>query len=156
MYNQVILIGNVGRTIQIRVTGDTRFARFTLATDRVWRDPDGNRHEATDWHLCTLFGGTVDGFAKHVVTGSLLVVEGSLRTRRYDNEGDTRFVTEVRISEWKVLPQGNGQRSQPGADAPHASTSGDADSTTEPPLSEDADDLAPEDLGDAKPADPAA
>ena len=158
MHNHVTLLGNVGRTIHVRETGDTRFARFTLATDRVWRDTTGNRHQATDWHLCTLFGGTVDAFAEHVAKGTLLFLKGSLRTRRYDNDGDTRFITEVRISRWQLLPQGNGQRSQPGADAPDAAafTPSDADPNTEPPVPDDTDDLTPEELGDADPPDPAA
>lgn len=158
MYNHVILIGNVGRTIHVRETGDIRRARFTLATDRVWRDRDGHRHQATDWHLCTLFGDTVDAFAEHVSKGSLLLLEGSLRTRRYDDDGNTRFITEVRVTRWQLLPQGNGKRSQPAEDAAgaNATTPNDADSTTEPPIQDDSDDLAPEELDDPEPPAPAA
>lgn len=116
MHNHVTLLGNVGGTITVRESGDSRYARFQLATDRFWRDPDGNRHEATDWHLCTLFGATLDTFAERVGNGSLLFIEGSLRTRRYEKDGEARYITEVRIRRWRVISQGNGQRSQRPAD----------------------------------------
>lgn len=68
-------------------------------------------------------------FAERVTKGSLLFVEGSLRSRSYQKEGERRYVTEIRVSRWQVLPQGNGKRSDPTADA---STPNDADSTPEP------------------------
>lgn len=139
MHNHVTLLGNVGGTIAIRESGDTRYARFQLATDRAWRDPDGNRHEATDWHLCTLFGPTLDTFTERVGNGSLLFIEGSLRTRRYEKDGETRYVTGVFIRRWRVIPQGNGQRSQPPADESAAGPLQEPDLDTEPLEPDEAD-----------------
>lgn len=141
MHNEVILIGNVGGTITFRESGDARYARFQLATDRSWRDRDGNRHEATDWHLCTLFGPALDTFADLVGNGSLLFIKGELRTRRYEKEGETRYITGVLIRHWRLIPQGNGQRSPRPADESAAEPLPEPDLDPEPHELDEADDL---------------
>jgi single-strand DNA-binding protein len=148
MHNEVTLLGNVG-TVTLRETADLRFARFTLATDRVWKDGEGLRHEATDWHLCTLFDATLDAFVRQVAKGTLLFVKGSLRTRSYEKDGERRFITEIRVYRWLAIPQRNGQPSDAPPEPPNAAEPDEP--PPEPAL--DGDDDLPDDGDETLPPD---
>lgn len=96
--NKVILLGNVGRDPEIRRTQDGKpIANFSLATSQTWKDADGERHEKTHWHSCVCFNEKLtEVIEKYVRKGSKLYVEGSLQTRKWqDNSGNDRYSTEV-------------------------------------------------------------
>jgi single-strand DNA-binding protein len=97
--NKVILIGNVGADPEIRHTQDGRpIASLRLATSEHWRDSNtGERREKTEWHTVVVFS---EGLAKvvenHVKKGDKLYLEGSLQTRKWqDQSGNDRYSTEV-------------------------------------------------------------
>lgn len=97
MYNRVELIGNVGADPDIRAmpNGD-KVANIRLATSQKWRDKDGNRHEATEWHSVVVFGPLVQVVEAYVKKGDKLHVAGELRTRKWqDKNGADRYSTEV-------------------------------------------------------------
>ena len=99
--NKVILIGHLGKDPEIRTLGSgDRVANFRIATSESWRDKaSGERKEKTEWHSIVVFNdnivGVVDRFVKK---GSLVCIEGSLQTRKWqDKEGQDRYSTEVVI-----------------------------------------------------------
>lgn len=111
--NKVILIGNVGKDPEVRYapSGDA-IANITLATTDQWRDrSSGEKREATEWHRVTFFGKLAEIVGQYVKKGSSLYVEGSLRTRKWqDKDGQDRYTTEIRADEMKMLGSRNGGR----------------------------------------------
>ncbi len=96
--NKAILIGNVGRDPKVQAARDgSRFASFSLATSESWRDKaTGERKERTDWHNVVVWGeGLVGVVEQFVRKGSKICVEGPVRTREYEVNGDRRWATEI-------------------------------------------------------------
>lgn len=104
--NRVFLIGNVGRDPEIRSTQDNReIASFSLATSETWKDKvTGEKKEKVEWHRVVVFSSNLVNLIKNYVhKGSKLYIEGSLQTRKWnDNTGVEKFSTEI------VLQQYNG------------------------------------------------
>lgn len=97
--NKVILIGNVGKDPEVRVTADGKeIATFSLATTDSWKDKSsGERREKTEWHRIIIFHDALVHLVKNYVRkGSKLYVEGALQTRKWqDSNGLERFSTEI-------------------------------------------------------------
>jgi single-strand DNA-binding protein len=94
--NKVQLIGNCGKDPEIRAfQGGGKVATITLATSERYKDRDGNPHEDTEWHSVQVFGKLTDIVEKYVRKGSMLYVEGRIRTRSYDSNGVTKYITEI-------------------------------------------------------------
>lgn len=94
--NKVILIGNAGQDPDVRrmPSGDA-VANISLATSETWKDKQGQKQERTEWHRVVFFGKLAEIVEKYVRKGSKLYVEGKLRTRKYDKDGQTHYSTEV-------------------------------------------------------------
>lgn len=109
--NKAILIGNVGGDPEVRTTSNGgRVASFSLATGRSWTDQSGSKQEKTEWHKCiawnssTRGSGLADVVEKYVRKGERVYVEGEIEYRQYqDKEGQTRYVTEIRVRELMLL-----------------------------------------------------
>ena len=91
--NQVFLLGHVGQAPTIRDAGGTRVAHVRLATNRPAKAADGEWGEATDWHDVTIWDAAALG--PLLRKGTRLHVRGRLRTRSWDQDGETRWRTEV-------------------------------------------------------------
>jgi len=96
MIHKVILMGNVGKDPDIRhMDNNLVFARFTLATNESW-NKDGNWQEHTEWHNIIMWRGLAEKAEKYVRKGTMVYVEGRLRSRSYDDkDGVKRYVTEI-------------------------------------------------------------
>lgn len=89
--NKVILVGNVGKDPDIRYTANNEpVANFTIATSSKY-----NGNEVTEWHRVSCFGKVAEIVEKYIGKGSQLYVEGRLRTREYDKNGQKHYVTEI-------------------------------------------------------------
>ncbi len=116
--NKVILIGNLGRDPEIKSfqSGD-RIANFSIATSESWRDKaSGERKEKTEWHNIVVRNeGLVKIVENYVKKGSKVYVEGSLATRKWqDQNGNDRYTTEVVLGRFNgvlTLLDGRGQSS---------------------------------------------
>jgi single-strand DNA-binding protein len=119
MVNKVILLGHVGRDPEVRhMDNNLVTARFTLATSERW-NKDGNRTEHTEWHNIVMWRGMAEVAEKYVRKGSLLYIEGRLRSRSYDDkDGVKRYVTEVIADTMNLV----GPRPEGGQAAPARST----------------------------------
>ena len=97
MVNKVILVGNVGKDPEVRhLDNNMVVARFSLATHERWTNKDGSRADHTEWHNIVLWRNLAEIAEKYVHKGTLLYIEGRLRTRSYDDkEGVKRFTIEI-------------------------------------------------------------
>ena len=95
--NKVILIGNLGADPEMRyLPSGEAVANLRIATTDTWKDRDGNKQEATEWHRVSFFGKTAEVCGQYLKKGSAVYVEGSIRTRKWqDKEGNDRFTTEI-------------------------------------------------------------
>jgi single-strand DNA-binding protein len=103
--NKVILIGNLGRDPELRYmpSGDA-IANLRIATTDTWKDKNGDKQEATEWHTVVFFGKQAEICGQYLKKGSQIYVEGSLRTRKWqDKEGNDRYSTEVRGDRMQML-----------------------------------------------------
>lgn len=103
--NKVILIGNVGRDVELRHTpSGATVARFSIATNEKWKDKNGQLQEHTEWHNITVWGKQAEFCGTYVTKGRQLYVEGGLRTRTYDDDkGNRRYFTEIRAQIIQLL-----------------------------------------------------
>lgn len=100
--NKVSLIGNVGQDIKIKQnnTGE-KIAIFSLATTEKWKDKQGEVQSRTQWHKIVVFNNALAKFVENYVKkGSKLYVEGQLQTRKWQDEGVDRYVTEVVLQKY--------------------------------------------------------
>ncbi len=106
MVNHVYLLGRLGKDPQIRhFSNDNAIAEFPLATSDVYKDKEGKFVEQTDWHNIKLpFKWMAERAEKNLKKGSMVFVEGKLKTRSYeDKEGNKRYITEVVAESFKML-----------------------------------------------------
>ena len=116
MLNKALIIGRLGRDVELRYTQSGQsVANFTVATDESYTDGNGQRIEATEWHRVTAFGKTAENCSRFIGKGSLVYVEGRIRSRKYTaQDGQERSVTEIRADRVLFLDK----RQQDAAPAP--------------------------------------
>ena len=112
--NKVMLIGNLGKDPEIRVSPQTgkKAVSFSLATSRRYRDNNGEQKEDTQWHNIVGWGKIADVVEQlGIRKGTSLYVEGRLTNRSWtDQNGQKRYTTEVALDTFQLLtPRGNGQ-----------------------------------------------
>ena len=89
--NKVVLIGNVGRDPDIQhIEGDIPVAKFPLATTEMRKERTGNVVSETEWHTVVLWRGLADLAGKYLHKGSLVYIEGRLRTRSWEDKDKVR------------------------------------------------------------------
>lgn len=104
MLNKAQLIGRVGQDLELRYTqGGTAVATMNVATNRVWKDGDGERREQTEWHQVVLWGKAARAACDVLAKGRLVYVDGRLRTRTWEDEAGKHYRTEVVAESWQVL-----------------------------------------------------
>lgn len=101
--NKILLIGNVGKTPEIRTVGDSKVAQFNLATTERFKGKDGNVREETEWHNVSVWGKPAEFVEKYVDKGSQIYVEGRIKTEKYQKDGQDRFVVRVVASSVQLL-----------------------------------------------------
>lgn len=122
--NKVILVGNVGVDPDVRyMPNGNAVTTLSLATSETWKDKQtGDKQERTEWHRVVCFNRLGEIAGEYVRKGSKLYVEGSLRTRKWqDPQGQDRYTTEIIASDIQMLDS-KGASSQ-AFDAPPASMS---------------------------------
>jgi single-strand DNA-binding protein len=95
--NRVMLIGILGKDPHIDyLVGNIGVAKFPLATTETYKDRSGKLISQTEWHTVVLWRGLAELASKYLHKGSLVYIEGRLRTRSWeDKEGNKKFATEV-------------------------------------------------------------
>lgn len=105
MLNKVMLIGRLGRDPELRYSqSGLPIANLRLATDESYVDKEGNKVERTEWHSIVVFQRQAENCANYLTKGSLIYVEGSLQTRKWqDQQGQDRYTTEIKAQRVNFL-----------------------------------------------------
>jgi single-strand DNA-binding protein len=125
--NKVILIGNLGRDPETRFMPDGgAITNISIATTSQWKDKNGEKQEATEWHRVSFFGRLAEIAGEYLKKGSQVYVEGRIRTRKWqDKEGQDKYTTEIVAEEMKMLGSRQGAGSpEGGGDFPRNSSAG--------------------------------
>jgi single-strand DNA-binding protein len=95
--NRVMLIGNLGKDPDIQfLEGNIAVAKFSLATTETYKDRTGKLVSQTEWHTVVLWRGLAELAQKYLHKGSLVYIEGRLKTRSWeDKDGHKKFATEI-------------------------------------------------------------
>lgn len=104
--NKVILIGNLGADPETRyMPSGKAVTNIRVATSEVWKDRrTGDQQERTEWHTVVLFDKLGEIAAEYLRKGSQVYIEGSLRTRKWqDRDGKDRYTTEIIAREMQML-----------------------------------------------------
>lgn len=105
MINKVILLGNVGQDPEVRtLESGVKVVRLRLATtERIFNRQTNESTDHTEWHTITLWRGLADVADKFVRKGSQIYVEGRLRSREWEKDGQRHFGVEIVADEMKLL-----------------------------------------------------
>ena len=129
--NKVIIVGNLGRDPETRyLPSGEAVTNISVATTETWKDKaSGEKKELTEWHRISAFGKLAEIMGEYLKKGSQVYIEGSLRTRKYQDKetGKDRYSTEIRADTMQMLGRrgGGGEpREMPGA--PKGETRGEA------------------------------
>lgn len=95
--NEVTLIGRLTEKPEVKATtGGSHVSTFTVATNRVWKDKEGEKQESTEFTRVVAWGRQAETIAQYFVKGQEIYVRGRLQTRKWeDKDGNTRYTTEV-------------------------------------------------------------
>jgi single-strand DNA-binding protein len=128
MINKVILLGRLGKDPIIRRLENGRIvANITLATNDYYTK-DGQRMESTEWHNLEMWDKQAETAEKYLKKGSLLYVEGKIRTDRYtDAEGQEKQMRKIRVNNFQMMGSMMGDRNNERSDSQaNNSASGDS------------------------------
>lgn len=137
--NKVLLIGNLGKDPEVRFTPSGKaVGRFPLATSEMWNDQAGEKQERTEWHNVVVWGKQAETCGQYLSKGRQVYIEGSIRTRQYDDkDGNRRYMTEVIAQRVQFLGGDRGRTN----DAPRAGGGGGGGGDDLPPPTPEDDDI---------------
>lgn len=112
--NKAMVYGNLTRDPELKaLPSGMNVCSFSLATNRVYNDRDGNRQEATDYHNIVVFGKQADNCSKYLFKGNSAFVEGRLQTRSWEANGQKNYRTEIVADRVQFGPKGGGGNNAP-------------------------------------------
>lgn len=116
--NKVMLVGRLGKDPEVRyIPNGGAVANLQVATSETWRDKQtGEMREQTEWHRVVLFGKLAEVAGEYLRKGAQVYIEGQLRTRSWEDNGITRYVTEILVKTtgtMQMLGRAAGAQTQP-------------------------------------------
>jgi single-strand DNA-binding protein len=100
--NKVILVGHLGKDPEVRTFENSsdpnkplKKASFSLATTETTRNKEGQKTDVTEWHNIVLWRGLAEIAEKYLRKGQLVFIEGKIRTRTYEKDGQTKYFMEI-------------------------------------------------------------
>lgn len=111
MLNKIVIVGRMTKDAQIYEKEDNKIATFCVATERNYKDD--NNEISTDYLLCKAFGKTATNIEKYTSQGTLVGITGQMRSRKYEKEGQTHFVTELYVQTIKFMSPKNKNNETP-------------------------------------------
>lgn len=153
--NKVFLYGNLTRDPELRaLPSGQQVASFALATNRTYKNKDGEKQEAVEFHNIVAFGKQADLIGQYMKKGRPIFVEGRIQTRSWDDKtsGDKKYRTEIVIESFQFGPSAPGAAGGGGSYAPRAD---DTDDSSHAPKGKSdkggdieypAEDISPEDI----------
>lgn len=111
--NKVILVGRLGRDPEIRYIpsreGERAIARFSVATSEVYITREGEKREVTEWHSVYCWGKLAEFVKEYLRKGRQILIEGRLRTRKWESDGQRRSRTEIEADKIIILDKKGSQ-----------------------------------------------
>ena len=103
--NKVMLIGNLGRDPELKVTPSGQaLARFSVATTETWKNPQGEKQSKTEWHNIVVWGKQAETAEKFLRKGKQVLIEGRIQYREYtDQAGVKKTACEIRCDNFVML-----------------------------------------------------
>ncbi|HOW52800.1 MAG TPA: single-stranded DNA-binding protein [bacterium] len=110
-FNKIMILGRLGRAPELKYsTAGNPITKFTVATNERLKGTGGQAEEHTEWHKVVVFGAAAENCSKFLKQGSLVFVEGKLRTRKYtDKDNVEKYFTEVISDTVHFLDAGGGE-----------------------------------------------
>ena len=143
--NKAMIYGNLTRDPELKALPSVmNVCSFSLATNRVYNDRDGNRQEAADYHNIVVFGKQAENCAKYLSKGNGAYVEGRLQTRSWDKDGQKQYRTEIVADRVQFGPKNGGGGGGGAASAAPASAPADDKAPAVPDYPEE--EINPEDI----------
>lgn len=114
--NKVMLLGNVTRDPELKATANGQsVCTFGLATNRMWKDQNGQKQSLAEYHNLVAWGGLADFAAMNVKKGKPLFIEGYLKTRSWDGaEGNKVYRTEIVVENLVLIGPRDGAPGEAG------------------------------------------
>ena len=101
MLNKIVIVGRMTKDAKIYNNEEVKIATFSVATERNYKDE--NDEMACDYILCKAFGKMASNIEKYTSQGSLVGIAGQMRSRKYEKEKQTHFVTELYVETIKFM-----------------------------------------------------
>lgn len=102
--NKVILIGNLGRDPEVfNFDTGVKKVTFSLATTEVYRNKEGQDIEQTEWHNIVVWRSLADIAQKFLKKGSQVYIEGRIRYRTYEKDGQKKYITDIEADSINIL-----------------------------------------------------
>jgi single-strand DNA-binding protein len=103
--NKVQLIGNLGNAPEVKtLESGKKMARFSVATNEIYRNARGEKVTETQWHTLVAWGKVAEIVEKYLTKGREVAIEGKLINRSYnDKEGIKKYITEIQVNEVLML-----------------------------------------------------
>ena len=103
-FNKVIAEGNIAKDPELKtIPNGESVLNFSVGANEHWKNKSGEKQERCEWFNCSLFGKRADALAPYLKKGSRVLIEGKLRTDKYEKGGETRYSTKVILSEIVML-----------------------------------------------------
>ena len=100
--NKVLIYGNLTRDPELKsLPSGVQVCSFSLATNRVYKDREGARQEATEFHNVAAFGRPAELIAQYMKKGRALFVEGRMQTRSWEKDGQKQYRTEIIVENFQ-------------------------------------------------------
>jgi single-strand DNA-binding protein len=137
--NKVILVGRLGRDPEVKYTpSGAPVAKFTLATDEVFKDRSGEQQRHTEWHNIVAWNKLAEICGEYLTKGKLVYIEGSIRSRQWEDQaGNKRTAYEIIARAMQMLsPKAETERAAAAATAAATAPSAERAPVEKPPAAE--------------------
>lgn len=136
--NKVFILGNITRDPEVRQTaGGQAVCSFSVATNRRYTDKSGQKQEQVEFHNLVAWGRTAEVIGQYLRKGSMILVEGRLQTRSWqDQQGVKHWKTEVIVDEMQMGPRGSTGGQSTGGSGGNWGNRNDQGTQPSPPMQE--------------------
>jgi single-strand DNA-binding protein len=106
MLNEILIIGRLGKTPELKVTpSGAQVTSFGVATSEKWTK-DGQKHEETTWHNVVIWGKNAESACKYMKKGELHLFKGTMKYEKYEKDGVEKIAPKIHVTTFKLLPNG--------------------------------------------------
>lgn len=135
--NKAFIIGNLTRDPELKaLPSGTKVCSFSVATNRVYKDKDGNKKDSTEFHNIVAFAKLGELAGTYLKKGQQVLVEGRITTRSWETNGEKKYRTEINADNIQFGPKSSGASGAQGASAQGGNEASGSDSKNSAPAAE--------------------